>query len=98
MPRPKPPTTPAEIDHPNVVDLDAHRRDEEAAAETQRGGEHRLARSAFLDPAPQNRRRQAEHEDADVKIQPSSVSFQSSGADWVMPMSLVIGRLNTLKA
>ena len=32
------------------------------------------------------------------KIQPSSVSFQSSGADWVMPISLVIGRLKTLKA
>ena len=32
------------------------------------------------------------------KIQPSSVSFQSSGADSVMPISLVIGRLNTLKA
>ena len=33
-----------------------------------------------------------------LKIQPSSVSFQSSGADWVMPTSLVIGRLKTLKA
>ena len=32
------------------------------------------------------------------KIQPSSVSFQSSGADFVMPISLVIGRLNTLNA
>ncbi len=32
------------------------------------------------------------------KIQPSSVSFQSSGVDWVMPRSLVIGRLKTLKA
>jgi len=32
------------------------------------------------------------------KIQPSSVSFQSSGADFVMPISLVIGRLKTLKA
>ena len=29
-------------------------------------------------------------------IQPSSVSFQSSGADCVMPISFVIGRLNTL--
>ena len=33
-----------------------------------------------------------------LKIQPRSVSFQSSGVDWVMPMSLVIGRLNTLNA
>ena len=32
------------------------------------------------------------------KIQPSSVSFQSSGADLVMPISLVIGRLKTLNA
>jgi len=32
------------------------------------------------------------------KIQPSSVSFQSSGADFVMPISLVIGRLKTLNA
>ncbi len=32
------------------------------------------------------------------KIQPRSVSFQSSGVDCVMPMSLVIGRLNTLNA
>ena len=35
---------------------------------------------------------------ASEKIQPSSVSFQSPGADCVMPMSLVIGRLNTLSA
>ena len=33
-----------------------------------------------------------------LKIQPSWVSFQSSGADWVIPRSLVIGKLNTLKA
>ncbi|MGY3421568.1 hypothetical protein ACVWZW_002043 [Bradyrhizobium sp. F1.13.4] len=32
------------------------------------------------------------------KIQPSSVSFQSPGADCVTPISLVIGRLKTLKA
>ena len=32
------------------------------------------------------------------KIQPRSVSFQSPGADLVMPISLVIGRLNTLNA
>ena len=31
-------------------------------------------------------------------IQPSWVSFQSSGADSVMPISRVMGRLNTLKA
>jgi hypothetical protein len=35
---------------------------------------------------------------AKLKIQPSSVSFQSSEVDWVIPMSLVSGRLNTLKA
>ena len=33
-----------------------------------------------------------------LKIQPRSVSFQSSGADCVMPISFDIGRLNTLKA
>ena len=33
-----------------------------------------------------------------LKIQPRSVSSQSPGAGLVMPMSLVIGRLNTLKA
>ena len=33
-----------------------------------------------------------------LKIQPRSVRFQSSGADWVIPISLVIGRLKTLKA
>ena len=32
------------------------------------------------------------------KIQPRSVSFQSSGADLVMPISFVIGRLKTLNA
>jgi hypothetical protein len=32
------------------------------------------------------------------KIQPSSGRFQSFGADLLMPMSFVIGRLNTLNA
>ena len=32
------------------------------------------------------------------KIQPNSGIFQSFGADWVMPISFVIGRLNTLNA
>jgi hypothetical protein len=32
------------------------------------------------------------------KIQPSSVSFQSPGADCVTPISFVIGKLNTLNA
>ena len=31
-------------------------------------------------------------------IHPSSVNFQSPGADWLMPTSFVIGRLKTLKA
>src|SRR5579883_488610 len=35
---------------------------------------------------------------ASENIQPSSVSFQSPGADLLMPMSLVIGRLKTLNA
>ncbi len=33
-----------------------------------------------------------------LKIQPSVVSFQSSGTDSVIPMTRVSGRLNTLKA
>ena len=33
-----------------------------------------------------------------LKIQPRSVSFQSSGADWVMPSNFDMGRLNTLNA
>jgi hypothetical protein len=32
------------------------------------------------------------------KIQPSSGMFQSFGADWPMPINLVIGKLNTLNA
>src|SRR6185312_7771490 len=35
---------------------------------------------------------------ASEKIHPSSVSFQSPGADCVMPSSLVIGKLKTLSA
>src|SRR5690606_35955048 len=35
---------------------------------------------------------------ASEKIQPSWVSFQSSGVDSLMPSSFVIGRLNTLNA
>src|SRR5581483_3953012 len=35
---------------------------------------------------------------ANEKIQPRSVSFQSSGADCEMPMSFVMGKLKTLKA
>src|SRR5215469_2343330 len=35
---------------------------------------------------------------ASEKIQPRSVSFQSSGVDSVTPRSFVIGRLNTLNA
>jgi hypothetical protein len=32
------------------------------------------------------------------KIQPSAVNFQSFGADRVMPINLVIGKLKTLNA
>ena len=35
---------------------------------------------------------------AKLNIQPSSVNFQSPGADCVIPRSFVIGKLNTLKA
>ena len=35
---------------------------------------------------------------ARLKIHPRVVSFQSSGAAWLMPISLVIGRLKTLNA
>ncbi len=32
------------------------------------------------------------------KVQPTSVSFQSPGAEWVMPMSLVSGKLKVENA
>ena len=54
-----------EIDDPEIVDIDADRRDEEAAGPAQAGGEHRPARTAFLDPAAEYRRRGAEEEDRD---------------------------------
>ena len=77
---------------------DAERRDEKSAAEAERGGEHRPARAALFDPAAEDRRGGAEEEDRDREYPAESVSFQSSGADLAMPISLVIGRLKTLKA
>ncbi len=55
----------AEIDDPEIVDVDAERGDEEAAGPAQGGGEHRLARPAFLDPAAEHGRRDAEKENRD---------------------------------
>ncbi len=42
----------AEIDDPELVEIDAERGDEEAAAETQRGGEHGFARADPVEPGP----------------------------------------------
>ena len=73
----------AQIDDPKIVDVDADRGNEKSAGPAQRGGKHGAARAAFLNPAAEHCGRDAEHEDRDAeKIQPSWVSFQSSGADW----------------
>ena len=50
----------AEIDDPEIVQVDAERGDQERAGPADAGGEHRLARTALLDPAPEHRRRQPE--------------------------------------
>lgn len=52
----------AEINEPERMSINAHRRDQKSAGPAQRGGEHRLARTAFLDPAAKHRRRNAEEE------------------------------------
>ena len=52
MPRPQPPKhAVAQVDDPQLVQMNAHRGDQEAAAEAQRGGEHRLARPDAFHPA-----------------------------------------------
>ena len=55
----------AEIDDPEIVHIDADGGDEEAEGPAQAGGKHGLARTAFLDPAAEDRRRRAEHENGD---------------------------------
>src|SRR6478672_7707100 len=51
MPSAQPPITPTEIDDPEIMEIDAERRDQERACPAHAGREHRLARPAFLDPA-----------------------------------------------
>src|SRR6185437_2113138 len=53
----------AEIDDPELVYIDADRRQQETAAPAQSGGEHGAARAALLDPAAEQRRGYAEEED-----------------------------------
>src|SRR5208282_6081458 len=55
----------AEVDYPDVVDIDAAGGDEESTAEAACRREHGAAGSAFLDPAAEDRRRDAKHDDAD---------------------------------
>src|SRR5205085_3970687 len=57
----------AEIDEPQIVQVDADRRQEEAARPAQCRGEHRTARSALLDPAAEYRGGSAEEEDGDAE-------------------------------
>ena len=52
----------ADVDDPQIVDIDAERRDEEAAGPAARRREHGAPRSTFLDPAAENGRRHAEEE------------------------------------
>ena len=55
----------AEIDEPDIVDVNADRGGNEAAGPAQRRGEHRPARAAFLDPAAEDRCGDAEKENRD---------------------------------
>src|SRR6185437_14105566 len=55
----------AEIDQPELVGGGADGGDEETAGPAAGGGEHRLARAAFLDPAAEHGRGDAEEEDRD---------------------------------
>ena len=68
MPRPNPAEyTVAEIDQPDVVDVDAEGGKEKACGPAQPGSEHRPARSAFLHPAAEQRGGEAEDEDRDAE-------------------------------
>ncbi len=77
----------------------AERRNQEAAAEAAGRGEHRFARSHAVEPGAGRRRRDPEHHDRDAE-NPAELASASNhpGADLVMPISLVIGRLKTLNA
>src|SRR6185437_11740855 len=57
----------AEIDYPDVVDVNAEGGDEEAAGPAAARREHGAARSAFLDPATEDRCRHAKHEYGDAE-------------------------------
>ena len=87
-----------EIDDPEIVDIGADRGNEEAARPAQRGGEHRPARAAFLDPAAENRRGEAKEEDRKGEDPAEFGEIPIARRRLQMPMSLVIGRLKTLKA
>jgi hypothetical protein len=52
----------------------------------------------LLNPAAKHGRRNAKKKDGKREDPTSWVSFQSFGVDWEIPSSLVIGKLNTLKA
>ena len=71
----------AEIDDPEIVDIDADGGDEEADRPAQTRHEHGLARSAFLDPTAEDRRRGTENEDGDGEDPAELGNFQSPGAD-----------------
>ena len=89
----------AEIDDPQLVQIDAERGDEEAAAPAKARGEHRAPRAAVLDPAAEHRRRRAQKEDGDGE-DPAEIGelpvvrrrLDRCRSAWL------IGRLNTLNA
>src|ERR1700678_847866 len=57
--------TKAQPDDPELMQVDAERRQHESAAPAERCNETRLSRTRTLQPSAEQRRRQAEHHDAD---------------------------------
>ncbi len=88
----------AEIDQPELVPPDPKSGNDEAAAKTERGHRHRLARTDPFHPAPENRRGSAEEEDGEAE-NPGQLRLRPvvrRGS--VIPIALVSGSLKTLKA
>ena len=53
----------AQIDDPDLVQVDAERGDEEILGEADGGAEHRLARSGFFEPASEGESGEPETDD-----------------------------------
>ena len=80
------------------MQLNADRGHQEAAAEAQGGGEHGLARADPFHPPAEDGGGSPRTTIAMEKIHPSCFKSQSPGAECVMPISLVRGRLKVEKA